>query len=191
MSDSPQNAPQSCPIAPVATLQELFLVCLKIGLTSFGGGLSGWFYREFVLQRKWITDEEFASTFAISQMLPGANITNFVVSIGEQLRGFKGSLACILGLVIGPFFALIGISTVFDMLSDLTRLAAISTGVAFSAIGLLIMICLRGVRRALPRPEMVAIIAATGLAVGIMQWSLPLVVLALAPLSIFFAWRRM
>jgi chromate transporter len=46
---------------------QLFLIFSRIGLTSFGGGLSGWLLREFVQSRKWLTEEEFFSGLAISQ----------------------------------------------------------------------------------------------------------------------------
>ena len=55
---------------------QLFLIFSRIGLTSFGGGLSGWLLREFVQSRKWLTEEEFFSGLAISQAMPGINVTN-------------------------------------------------------------------------------------------------------------------
>ena len=53
------------------TLTGLFLIFSRIGLTSFGGGLSGWLLREFVQDRDWIGEEDFLNGLAISQALPG------------------------------------------------------------------------------------------------------------------------
>ena len=53
---------------PSAT--QLFLIFTRIGLTSFGGGLSGWLFREFVQRHRWLTQDEFLSGLAICQTLP-------------------------------------------------------------------------------------------------------------------------
>jgi chromate transporter len=56
--------------APVS-LVSLFLVFFRVGLFSFGGGLSGWIYREVVTLRGWMSDDDFFSGLALSQILPG------------------------------------------------------------------------------------------------------------------------
>ncbi len=76
-----------------ASAARLFLIFARIGLTSFGGGLSGWLLREFVQQRKWITEEVFLNGLAISQALPGINGTNMAIWIGYSLRGTIGAVA--------------------------------------------------------------------------------------------------
>lgn len=50
-------ATQAARVPP--TLLGLFLIFSRIGLTSFGGGLSGWLLREFVQDRDWISEEAF------------------------------------------------------------------------------------------------------------------------------------
>ncbi|GAA2835564.1 chromate transporter [Aminobacter aminovorans] len=171
-------------------LGALFLTCLKIGLMSFGGGLSGWLYQEFVLRNRWISDEDFASSLAISQMLPGANVVNLVICMGDDLRGLAGSIACVLGFLVGPFFAVIALSAVFDALPDVAMLEAASNGVAYAALGLLLVICLKGVQRAMKFPPGLAVIAAVATAVGVLKLPLIPVVFVAAPISVALAWRR-
>ena len=171
-------------------LGALFLTCLKIGLLSFGGGLSGWLYQEFVLRNRWISDEDFASSLAISQMLPGANVVNLVICMGDELRGLAGSVACVLGFLVGPFFAVIALSALFDSLPDVTMLEAASNGVAYAALGLLLVICLKGVQRATKLPPGLVVIAAVAAAVGLLKLPLIPVALVIAPVSVALAWRR-
>ena len=57
-------------------LAALFGTCLKIGMLSFGGGLTGWLHREFVGRHCWIPDDDFNSTLALAQIMPGANVVN-------------------------------------------------------------------------------------------------------------------
>ena len=176
--------------AGAPSLLALFLVCLKIGMFSFGGGLSGWLHQEFVRRHGWIEDDDFASLLAIAQMLPGANVVNLVICMGDQLRGAAGAAIGVFGFLVGPFLAVIALSTVFDRLPDVAALEAASQGVAFAAIGLLLVICLRGVQRARRFPPGLIVIAVTAICVGLLRWPLIPVVLVIAPLSVALAWRR-
>jgi len=56
---------------------EIFLVFLRLGLTSFGGPIShlGYFRQEFVERRKWLTEETFTDLVALCNFLPGRTIT--------------------------------------------------------------------------------------------------------------------
>src|SRR3954469_23332145 len=71
------------PARPLA----LFGVCVQIGLLSFGGSLTGWVHREVVARRAWMTEQEFLSGVALGQILPGTNISNLMVYIGQRLHG--------------------------------------------------------------------------------------------------------
>jgi len=180
------------PVLPATppSLAQLFLLCFRIGIMSFGGGLSGWLYQEFVLRKRWVDEDAFSSSLAISQMLPGANVVNLVVCLGEQLRGPWGAIAGIAGFLIGPFFAVIGLYELFDLLSGYTLLPVFSDGVAFAAIGLLLLMCVHGVRRATRFPPSIVIIAVTALLAGVLQWPLIPVALVMAPISVALVWRR-
>jgi chromate transporter len=180
------------PASPLETprLRSLFLLCFKIGVLSFGGGLSGWLYKEFVLSKRWIDEEDFSSSLAISQMLPGANVVNLVICMGEQLRGPVGALACVLGFLVGPFFAVVGLCQLFDALAGYPLLPVISDGVAFAAMGLLIIMCVHGVRRAMRFPPSIITIAVTAILVGIFRFPLIPVACVIAPISVALAWRR-
>jgi len=166
------------------------MLCFKIGILSFGGGLSGWIYQEFVLRKRLLNEDDFASSMAIAQMLPGANVVNLVICIGEQLRGPLGSTTCFLGFLIGPFFAVIALYNVFDLLADVELLPVAFNGIAFAAIGLLLLTCIEGTRRAMRFPPSVAVIGVTAFLIGVLQWPLIPVVLAMAPFSIALAWKK-
>ncbi len=79
---------------------QLFLAFAKIGLTSFGGGLSGWMMREFVQRRAWLSEGEFLSGLALAQAFPGVNVVNLAIWIGFRLRGGAGALVSALGLTV-------------------------------------------------------------------------------------------
>ncbi|WP_454857512.1 chromate transporter [Rhizobium binxianense] len=183
------QANQELPLRP-ASLAALFAVCFRVGILSFGGGLSGWLYQEFVRKRNWISEDDFASSLAISQMLPGANVVNLVVCMGEQLRGPLGSLACIFGFLVGPFFAVIAMSAIVAKISNASDLEAALIGVAAAATGLLVVVGWRGVVRAYRQWWTLAVVAVVVMAVGVLQWPLLPVVACVAPVSIAISWKR-
>jgi len=176
------------PARTPVSLLSLFLVFFRVGLFSFGGGLSGWIYREVVTLRGWISDEDFFSGLALSQILPGANVTNLSVYIGQRLRGPLGSICALLGLVIGPFFAVIALVTAYAQLSATPWIQDAMSGAAAAAIGLLLVVAAKGAYTASRRLVPFLILTATFVMVGLLQWPLVLVVLGLAPISVAFAW---
>ena len=172
------------------SIAEIFALFFRIGAFSFGGGLSGWVYREVVMRRNWLEEDEFMSGLALSQVLPGANIINLSVYTGQKLRGAAGAAAAFFGLICAPFFVVIGIASIYGYLKELSFAEAAMDGVAAAAIGMILIVAGRGVRRAAPRPEALVALFVTFVAVGLLHYSLLLVVAIVAPLSVLAAWYR-
>lgn len=55
------------------TVFEVFLTFLKLGLTSFGGPIAhlGYYRRELVERRHWVSESQYAQLLALCQFLPG------------------------------------------------------------------------------------------------------------------------
>lgn len=175
--------------APAPRLSELFSVFFWIGALSFGGGLSGWIFQEAVTKRGWMSEEEFFSGLALGQILPGANVTNLAVYIGERLRGAAGATVSVAGLLAAPFFAVLALYAVYDQIVGRPWIHAALDGAAAAALGLLGVVAIKGARRAATQWWSVAAMAATFLAVGVMRWPLVTSVVAIAPLSVAAAWH--
>ena len=185
MPPPPPEPPASPP-----TLRSLFLAFSKIGLTSFGGGLSGWMLREFVQRRAWLTESEFLSGLALAQAFPGVNVVNMAIWIGYQLRGGRGALAASAGIVLPPMAVAIVLAAVFSELGDSHRVHLVLAGVAAAEVGLSLQTGLRAARHAASHWARGLVLAATFAAIFV--WRLPLlwVVGTMAPLSIGLAWAR-
>jgi len=164
------------PSEPPTTLR-LFFIFSRIGLTSFGGGLSGWFLREFVHDRRWLTEDEFLNGLALSQALPGVNVKNLAIWIGYRLLGFRGAVAGFFGLILPPAVFIVLLGALFASLVHfpVTRFAL--DGAAAAAIGLSLSMGLTAARRVPRRLLPVAIMVATFVAVGMLH--LPLIWVAL------------
>jgi chromate transporter len=129
-------------------LVELFLLFSQLGLSSFGGGVSAWMHRAFVERRGWLGEGEFAAAFALARIMPGVNVVNLAVLIGQRLRGASGAVAAALGLLVGPSLAAIGLTAGYDALTGSAVLHAAIEGAAAAAAGLLIAMGLSSVRGA-------------------------------------------
>lgn len=172
------------------SLAVIFGIFFRIGAFSFGGGLSGWVYREIVILRGWLDEDEFMSGLAVSQVLPGANVINLSVYVGQKLRGGPGACAAFFGLICAPFFVVIGIASIYGTLRELSFAEAAMDGIAAAAIGMILIVAGRGIRRASHRPEALVALFGTFVAVGLLHYSLLLVVAIVAPLSVLAAWYR-
>ena len=173
---------------PRVSLPRLFLVCFQIGLFSFGGGLSGWIYQEVVVRRRWMTEDDFLSGLALCQVMPGINVTNLVVYIGQRLRGVLGSCVALVGLLVGPFFVVIGLVLVYERIAGVSWVHAAMDGVAAAAIGLLIFVGYKGAQRVVRRPVAAIVMFVIIVTVGLLQWPLVPVVRILARVGVAFAW---
>ena len=100
----------------------VFLVFLRLGLTSFGGPIAhlGYFRDEFVTRRRWLNERSYVDLVALCQFLPGPASSQVGIALGLSRAGFTGALAAWAGFTLPSAIALIlfafGISTWGDTL---------------------------------------------------------------------------
>lgn len=78
------------------------LAALRLGCSSFGGPIAhlGYFEREYVQRRGWVSSEEFAGIAAVCQMLPGPTSSQVGFLIGWHRAGWRGAMAAWLGFTL-------------------------------------------------------------------------------------------
>lgn len=172
-------------------LAELFFIFSRLGLTSFGGGLSGWMMREFVHQRRWLSEDEFLSGLALSQAFPGVNVVNLAIWIGYRLRGGGGAFASATGMVVPAMILAILLAMVFSRVSQSENLHLALAGIAAAAIGLSLEMSIRAARRAANGVLPFLILVVTFAAIFILNLSLVWVVLCTAPCSVLIAYLQL
>ena len=147
---------------------KLFAIFTRIGLTSFGGGLSGWLFRTFVQDYRWLTEEEFLNGLSIAQALPGVNVANMAVWIGYRLLGSVGAFASLGGIIVPPAIVIVLLAAVFTSLQrfELTHIAL--TGAGAAAIGLSLVMGITAARR-VPRRLPIAVMARNAVAVALLR----------------------
>lgn len=179
------------PLDPPPSLLELFWVFSKIGLLSFGGVLSAWIHREVSVKRRWMTESDLLSGLALAQIMPGINVVNLSLYCGQRLRGIAGSVVAVLGILFVPSFLVIMISLVYERFSTISWFPDLLNGIAAAAVGMLINMGVRTTQRAARTIPLFLIVAAIFVGVGVMRWPMVVVVLFLAPVSVWLAWRNL
>lgn len=83
-------------------LKEIFLVFLRLGVTSFGGPTVhiSLMEEEFVRKRQWLTREHFGELLGLSNIIPGPNSTEMALHIGHQRAGWYGFFAAGLAFIL-------------------------------------------------------------------------------------------
>lgn len=181
--------PQSVAAAPAVSLFEIFWLFNCISSMSFGGGVTAWIYREVVEQKKWLTQSDYLSALTLAQVLPGINTVNMAVYIGQRLRGAIGSFVAVLGLITVPFFAVLALAAAYASIQSVPTVQHFLDGIGASAVGLLLSVGVKAIR-ANSGLSSLAVIAILTLLIGILRWPMIPVVLCIAPVSVWLAWRE-
>ena len=81
---------------------SVFLIFLRLGLTSFGGPIAhlGYFHHEFVSRRQWLTERSYADLVALCQFLPGPASSQVGIALGLSRAGYRGALAAWAGFTL-------------------------------------------------------------------------------------------
>ncbi len=101
--------------APPKTVTPLdvFLAFLKQGLTAFGGPVAhiGYFRREFVERRGWISEASYADLLALAHFLPGPASSQVGMAIGLRQAGLPGALAAFAGFTLPAAMVMIAFAS--------------------------------------------------------------------------------
>lgn len=133
----------------------VFLIFLRLGLTSFGGPIAhlGYFRDEFVTRRRWLTERSYADLVALCQFLPGPASSQVGIALGLSRSGYAGALAAWAGFTLPSAMALIlfalGIASYKDAIPSgaLHGLKVVAVAVVAQAVwGMARNLCLDGLR---------------------------------------------
>jgi len=88
---------------------SVFLIFLRLGLTSFGGPIAhlGYFRAEFVTRRHWLSEKSYAQLVALCQFLPGPASSQVGIALGLSRAGYPGALAAWAGFTLPSALVLI------------------------------------------------------------------------------------
>ena len=100
--NSLQNPASNSPRSECTSAWAVFLIFLRLGLTSFGGPVAhlGYFREEFVNRRRWLSERSYADLVALCQFLPGPASSQVGIALGLSRSGFAGAFAAWAGFTL-------------------------------------------------------------------------------------------
>lgn len=115
---------------------DLFWSFSWLALQGFGGVLAV-VQRELVEKKQWLTREEFVEDWAVAQILPGPNVVNLSLMIGDRHFGFSGALLALAGMLLFPLLIVLAMVVAFSGISDLPQMQGALRGMGAVAAGLI------------------------------------------------------
>nr|WP_297398415.1 chromate efflux transporter [uncultured Marinobacter sp.] len=94
---------------PPRRIREIFVAFLALGLTSFGGPAAhlGYFHHQFVVRRRWLSEQDYADLVALCQFLPGPASSQVGFAIGMMRGGGWGAAAAWAAFTLPSAFVLV------------------------------------------------------------------------------------
>jgi chromate transporter len=165
---------------------EVFLVALRLGLTSFGGPTAhlGLFRREYVDRRAWLDDHAFGDLLALAQSLPGPSSSQLGIAIGTRRAGIAGGLAAWLGFTL-PSAILLLLLASFATTADVAAAGWVH-GLKLAAVAVVAAALLSMARTLTPDlPRLLVAALACGVA---LVWVTPVSQVAIIALGALIGW---
>lgn len=185
--ERPPNAgPHSC--------GELFRLFNRMALQGFGGVLAV-AQIELVERSGWLTREDFVETLSAAQVLPGPNVCNLALMVGDRYFGWRGAAAALGGMMLAPLAIVLTLAAAYAHWSEVPAVAGALRGMGAVAAGLVISTALKLVvalkSNPLGLPWCLAIGALTFGAIALARWPMAWVVCGIGSIAVLTAWRRL
>jgi chromate transporter len=93
---------------------------------------------ELVERQRWLTRQQFVEMLSLSQVLPGPNVVNLALMLGDRFFGWRGALASLGGMLLVPLVIVLVLTAAYAELSRIEVVAGALRGMGAVAAGLVI-----------------------------------------------------
>lgn len=125
--------------APPLSLAALFIIWLRIGAQSFGGGTAteALIRRIAVEERGWIAAGDYARESALVPLVPGMNLLAITALLGRRVAGLPGVWVALLGLLLPSVTITLIITALFSHIRNNPLIQkALAQGVVPATVGI-------------------------------------------------------
>ncbi len=151
--------------------------------------------RELVEKKQWLTVEEFLEDWAVAQILPGPNVVNLSLMIGDRYFGLRGAMLALAGMLGFPLLIVLTLAGVFVSVADVPGVAGALRGMGAVAAGLITATGLKLVHamrnNVMGTPVCWALAAITFVAVFVLRLPLALVIAVIGGMACLWAHRQL
>ena len=173
--------------------KALFWALSMLALKGFGGVFP--IARQVIVEeRKWLTNKQFLEEWAVAQVLPGPNIVNLSVMLGNRWFGGIGAFVAVSGIFLFPAIVLILVAIFFEHIKDIPLVAGALKGMGAVSAGLIAGSSIKLATGLKTHPISLwgALVFSFFAFLGLVIFHFKLIslLLTLAPLSIYLTYRR-
>jgi len=206
--DNPRMAPPSPALRPADTSAstdpttrprpsspaDLFWSFTWLALQGFGGVLAV-VQRELVEKKCWLTHEEFLEDWAVAQVLPGPNVVNLSLMLGDRYFGLRGAVAAVGGMLAVPLVVILALAILYSHFAAQPQVAGALRGMGAVAGGLIAAVGVKLVPQL--RKHVLGFVPSLVLAavvvLAIAWWRIPLawVLLGVGGVACGLTWRKL
>jgi len=177
-----------------AHLRELFLAFNRLALQGFGGVLAV-AQRELVDRLGWLSKEEFLSMLAVAQVMPGPNVVNLSLMIGDRFFGLRGAFTAMAGMFAVPCVIVLTLAVLSEHMLQFPAMAGALRGMGAVSAGLIVATGLKLLpalkKNVLGGPLSLALAALAFVLMAFLKWPLVWVVFGLGAVGMALAWRQL
>ena len=173
-----------------ASNKDLFVTFTRMALQGFGGVLPI-AQRVLCEQKRWLSKEQFVEILALGQVLPGPNVCNVALMVGDRFFGWRGAFSALAGMMTVPLVIVLILTALYaefasnPMVSGaLKGMGAVSAGLIIGSAFKLIPMLQRN-PMGLPVCSLIAIVT-FGL-IALLRWPLVWVLLGLGVVTCCYA----
>jgi len=119
---------------------KIFIMFVKIGLFTFGGGYAMFpmFKKELVEKHGYITEEDLLDYYSMGQCTPGIIAINVATFTGYRIKRAKGAVVATLGIVFPCLIIIMLLAGILNSLSDIKMIDNAFSGIRIGVTALLV-----------------------------------------------------
>ena len=171
------------------TLAEATRIWARIGLLSFGGpaGQIALMHRILVEEQRWLGEKRFLHALNYCMLLPGPEAMQLAVYIGWLMHRTLGGIIAGVLFVLPGVIAIMGLSWIYALYGNVGPVEALFFGLKAAVLAIVVQAVIRIGSRALKNGAMIAIAAASFVAIFGFAIPFPLIILVAGVIGFFGA----
>ena len=172
-------------------LGQLALSFLKIGVLTFGGGLSmlPMLEREVIARRGWCTREEILDFYAVGQCTPGVIAVDVAAFIGYHQAGAPGAVLAPLCVVLPGVLLVLAMATLLRQVADYPLVKSAFAGIRVAVCALITVSVVNILRDSVKRWWQLGVALAAFTVVAVLGQNPAWVVLGAGLAGLFGSWK--
>ena len=173
-----------------ASNKDLFVTFTRMALQGFGGVLPI-AQRVLCEQKRWLSKEQFVEILALGQVLPGPNVCNVALMVGDRFFGWRGAFSALAGMMTVPLVIVLIITALYAEFASNPMVSGALKGMGAVSAGLIIGSALKLIptlqRNPMGLPVCALIAIVTFGLVALLRWPLVWVLLGLGVAACCYA----